>query len=159
MAKIAFKPTSTISRKQKTVGTAVLEYMSVSMNSPNLADSISRLSACGAAPWRCMLLTACAARCTNGFPPANGNGACIAHIKRFPSPAIAPGNTVGASAGADGPHSDVHCAWGQVSREGEEVDLIARGRHDPCVVPRAVPMVDAMAALVLADQLMQVGAS
>ena len=46
---------------------------------------------------------------------------------------------------------------GQVSREGEEVDLIARGRHDPCVVPRAVPMVDAMAALVLADQLMQVG--
>ena len=51
---------------------------------------------------------------------------------------------------------DVHYAW-QVSREGEEVDLIARGRHDPCVVPRAVPMVDAMAALVLADQLMQVG--
>jgi len=30
----------------------------------------------------------------------------------------------------------------------------ARGRHDPCVVPRAVPIVEAMAALVLADAAM-----
>jgi len=36
------------------------------------------------------------------------------------------------------------------------VDLIARGRHDPCVVPRAVPMVEAMVAIVLADQLLRV---
>ncbi|BDA45158.1 Chorismate synthase, chloroplastic [Coccomyxa sp. Obi] len=42
-----------------------------------------------------------------------------------------------------------------VSRSGDEVELIARGRHDPCVVPRAVPMVEAMAALVIADQLLQ----
>lgn len=42
-----------------------------------------------------------------------------------------------------------------VSREGAEIELIARGRHDPCVVPRAVPMVEAMVALVLADQLLQ----
>ncbi len=42
-----------------------------------------------------------------------------------------------------------------VSRQGEEVELLARGRHDPCVVPRAVPMVEAMVALVLADQMMQ----
>ena len=42
-----------------------------------------------------------------------------------------------------------------VSREGEEIELLARGRHDPCVVPRAVPMVEAMVALVLADQLLQ----
>lgn len=41
-----------------------------------------------------------------------------------------------------------------VTREKQETDLIARGRHDPCVVPRAVPMVEAMAALVLVDQLM-----
>ncbi len=34
---------------------------------------------------------------------------------------------------------------------GREVDLAAPGRHDPCVVPRAVPIVEAMAALVLAD--------
>ena len=42
-----------------------------------------------------------------------------------------------------------------VSRSGEDIELIARGRHDPCVVPRAVPMVEAMVALVLADQLLQ----
>ncbi|KNA13609.1 hypothetical protein SOVF_115080 [Spinacia oleracea] len=41
-----------------------------------------------------------------------------------------------------------------VTRSKEETDLIARGRHDPCVVPRAVPMVEAMVALVLVDQLM-----
>ena len=34
---------------------------------------------------------------------------------------------------------------------GEAVTLSAPGRHDPCVVPRAVPIVEAMAALVLAD--------
>jgi chorismate synthase len=35
--------------------------------------------------------------------------------------------------------------------EGEQVTLEAKGRHDPCVVPRAVPIVESMAALVLAD--------
>ena len=35
--------------------------------------------------------------------------------------------------------------------EGEPVTLEAKGRHDPCVVPRAVPIVESMAALVLAD--------
>jgi chorismate synthase len=38
-----------------------------------------------------------------------------------------------------------------VSSEGEETTLSARGRHDPCVLPRAVPMVEAMVHLVLAD--------
>jgi chorismate synthase len=42
-----------------------------------------------------------------------------------------------------------------VTRAGEETELRARGRHDPCVVPRAVPMVEAMAALVLVDHLLQ----
>lgn len=42
-----------------------------------------------------------------------------------------------------------------VSRDGQDIELLARGRHDPCVVPRAVPMVEAMVALVLADQLLQ----
>lgn len=42
-----------------------------------------------------------------------------------------------------------------VSRGGEDIELLARGRHDPCVVPRAVPMVESMVALVLADQLLQ----
>jgi len=38
--------------------------------------------------------------------------------------------------------------------DGTPGTLAARGRHDPCVVPRAVPIVEAMAALVVMDQLM-----
>ena len=38
-----------------------------------------------------------------------------------------------------------------VTRSKEQSDLAARGRHDPCVLPRAVPIVEAMAALVLCD--------
>jgi chorismate synthase len=42
-----------------------------------------------------------------------------------------------------------------VTKEGEETVLAAKGRHDPCVLPRAVPMVDAMVALVLCDHLLR----
>ncbi len=42
-----------------------------------------------------------------------------------------------------------------VDREGRSVELRAKGRHDPCVLPRAVPMVEAMINLVLADHLMR----
>ncbi|HSI83334.1 MAG: chorismate synthase [Candidatus Methylacidiphilales bacterium] len=42
-----------------------------------------------------------------------------------------------------------------VTTEGEAVELKARGRHDPCVLPRAVPMVEAMARLVLADHFLR----
>ena len=38
-----------------------------------------------------------------------------------------------------------------VNRDGEAVTLAAQGRHDPCVLPRAVPMVESMVCLVLAD--------
>ncbi len=38
-----------------------------------------------------------------------------------------------------------------VDKEGNDVTVSGKGRHDPCVVPRAVPIVEAMAALVLAD--------
>jgi chorismate synthase len=38
-----------------------------------------------------------------------------------------------------------------VTKDGTETTLLSRGRHDPCVVPRAVPVVEAMAALVLLD--------
>ena len=38
-----------------------------------------------------------------------------------------------------------------LNEAGEEVTVSGKGRHDPCVVPRAVPIVEAMAALVLAD--------
>lgn len=41
-----------------------------------------------------------------------------------------------------------------VDRHGNEVTLAAKGRHDPCVLSRAVPIVEAMAALVLVDQFL-----
>ncbi|MBV8377871.1 MAG: chorismate synthase, partial [Verrucomicrobia bacterium] len=42
-----------------------------------------------------------------------------------------------------------------VTVSGESTEIAARGRHDPCVLPRAVPMVEAMAALVLCDHLLR----
>ena len=41
-----------------------------------------------------------------------------------------------------------------INEAGETVTVSGKGRHDPCVVPRAVPIVEAMAALVLADYLL-----
>ena len=38
-----------------------------------------------------------------------------------------------------------------INNKGEKVTMEGKGRHDPCVVPRAVPIVEAMAALVIAD--------
>jgi chorismate synthase len=42
-----------------------------------------------------------------------------------------------------------------VSSGGEDTELAAKGRHDPCVVPRAIPIVEAMTALVLVDHAMR----
>lgn len=42
-----------------------------------------------------------------------------------------------------------------VTRDGKAVRLSASGRHDPCVLPRAVPIVDAMAALVVMDHYLR----
>lgn len=42
-----------------------------------------------------------------------------------------------------------------VNLEGEDVVFHGRGRHDPCVLPRAVPIVEAMAALVLCDHFLR----
>jgi len=41
-----------------------------------------------------------------------------------------------------------------VTRDGQQVELRGKGRHDPCVLPRAVPMVEAMVSLTLVDALM-----
>ena len=40
------------------------------------------------------------------------------------------------------------------AKDGANLEIKGRGRHDPCVVPRAVPIVEAMAALVMADFLL-----
>jgi chorismate synthase len=42
-----------------------------------------------------------------------------------------------------------------VDTAGQSVTVSGKGRHDPCVVPRAVPIVEAMAALVLADMMLR----
>lgn len=42
-----------------------------------------------------------------------------------------------------------------VDKEGNATTLKARGRHDPCVLPRAVPVVEAMAAMVILDAILQ----
>jgi len=46
-------------------------------------------------------------------------------------------------------------AQDSVNEAGESVIVEGKGRHDPCVVPRAVPIVEAMTALVLADHLLR----
>ena len=42
-----------------------------------------------------------------------------------------------------------------VDKNGNRVTVSGKGRHDPCVVPRAVPIVESMAALVIADFILQ----
>lgn len=46
-----------------------------------------------------------------------------------------------------------------INKDGDIVEMQGKGRHDPCVVPRAVPIVEAMAALVLADYYLLNGLS
>jgi chorismate synthase len=61
------------------------------------------------------------------------------------------------------PPATIGKAQETVDFDGITTTLSAEGRHDPCVVPRAVPIVEAMAALVIADatmiQLSRVAAS
>jgi chorismate synthase len=46
-----------------------------------------------------------------------------------------------------------------VNQQGEEAVVQGKGRHDPCVLPRAVPIVEAMSALVIADHILRNRAS
>ena len=57
------------------------------------------------------------------------------------------------------PTSTIMQSQQSVDTAGEKVKLEGKGRHDPCVVPRAVPIVESMAALVLADHFMRSRAS
>jgi len=53
------------------------------------------------------------------------------------------------------PTATINAPQQTVTRDGESAELRAKGRHDPCVLPRAVPMVEAMVNLVLADHLLR----
>lgn len=52
------------------------------------------------------------------------------------------------------PISTIGKAQSTLNRNNEAITLEAKGRHDPCVLPRAVPVVDAMAALVMMDSFL-----
>ncbi len=53
------------------------------------------------------------------------------------------------------PVATIMQAQESVNKTGEAAEVTGKGRHDPCVVPRAVPIVEAMAALVIADHLLR----
>jgi chorismate synthase len=53
------------------------------------------------------------------------------------------------------PTATITRAQKTVTAQGEDTELAARGRHDPCVLPRAVPVVEAMTLLVLADHALR----
>ncbi|MBE5252260.1 chorismate synthase [Mixta mediterraneensis] len=53
------------------------------------------------------------------------------------------------------PTSSITVPGKTVTRDGEEVEMITKGRHDPCVGIRAVPIAEAMMAIVLMDHLLR----
>ena len=53
------------------------------------------------------------------------------------------------------PTATISQAQQTVDTHGSATTLEAQGRHDPCVLPRAVPMVEAMVCLVLADHYLR----
>lgn len=57
------------------------------------------------------------------------------------------------------PPATIGCLQQSADWSGGSVNLQGKGRHDPCVVPRAVPVVEAMAALVLADAALMAAAT
>ncbi|MCL9668146.1 chorismate synthase [Rosenbergiella epipactidis] len=67
---------------------------------------------------------------------------------------ISSGQTITASIALK-PTSSITVPGKTITRQGEEVDMITRGRHDPCVGIRAVPIAEAMTAIVLMDHLLR----
>jgi len=53
------------------------------------------------------------------------------------------------------PTSSILTPRATVNRFGESTDIVTKGRHDPCVGIRGVPVAEAMMAIVLADQLLR----
>ena len=53
------------------------------------------------------------------------------------------------------PTATIASEQGTVNEDGEPVTMRGRGRHDPCVLPRAVPIVEAMLAIVLTDHALR----
>jgi len=67
---------------------------------------------------------------------------------------ISSGQTISANL-AMKPTSSITVPGKTITRDGEEVEMITKGRHDPCVGIRAVPIAEAMMAIVLMDHLLR----
>lgn len=67
---------------------------------------------------------------------------------------ISSGQTITASLALK-PTSSITVPGKTITRQGQEVEMITRGRHDPCVGIRAVPIAEAMMAIVLMDHLLR----
>jgi len=112
---------------------------------------------------------------TKGFEIGSGFGATLMTGKEHNDPFVTgadglPHTTSNHSGGIQGgisngetvvlraafkPTATISSAQQTVNRDGDEVTLEAKGRHDPCVLPRAVPMVEAGVLLVLADHFLR----
>ena len=57
------------------------------------------------------------------------------------------------------PTSSIEKSQKTININGEEQKIVTEGRHDPCLCPRMVPVVEAMAALVTVDHLLRMGAT
>ena len=53
------------------------------------------------------------------------------------------------------PTSSILTPRRSIDKQGKEVEMITKGRHDPCVAIRGVPVAEAMLAVVLADHLLR----
>ena len=53
------------------------------------------------------------------------------------------------------PVATIMQAQHSIDKDGKRIEIAGKGRHDPCVLPRAVPIVEAMARLVLADHFLR----
>jgi chorismate synthase len=87
-----------------------------------------------------------------------GAGFAAASLKGSENNTLAEGILGGISSGKDlefnvafKPTPSIGKPQKALNKNGETVDLVISGRHDVCIVPRAVPVVEAMTALVLAD--------
>jgi len=53
------------------------------------------------------------------------------------------------------PTSSILVPTRSVDRHGNDIEIVTKGRHDPCVAIRAVPVAEAMMAVTLADHLLR----
>ncbi|KAF8761221.1 Chorismate synthase [Rhizoctonia solani] len=96
---------------------------------------------------------------TKGFEIGSGFKGCEVPGSRHNDPFVASEGgrlrtTTNWSGGIQGVPATISQAQSTAQYNGTAGSLAARGRHDPCVVPRAIPIVEAMAAIVVLDQLL-----